>query len=382
MNGPGHPQPAGMAVAATAGQTGQAPELRLVFWELTARCNLACRHCRAEAQVQAVEGELDTAEILRVAGDIRKTGDPILVLTGGEALMRGDFFEIACDCTNRFTRVALATNGTLVDRAMAELIKASGIARVSISLDGATAATHDAFRGMTGSFDAALRGFDALRLAALSVQVNVTVSRHNLAELPSILDLALNRGADAFHVFVLVPVGCGAEIDDEERLSPAQMEHVLRWLFDRSMELRGRVHVKATCAPQYYRVMREESRSRGLPRGGSGRGMDAMTRGCLAGTAVCFVSRTGDVQPCGYLPVVAGNVRERRFPDIWRDSEIFATLRNPSALKGKCQACGYRMVCAGCRARALAETGDFMAADPDCIYSIAATRVTHAERLE
>ena len=369
MNGHGHPPSAGTAAAGAHGQTSHGSDLRLVFWELTARCNLACKHCRAEAQEQAVEGELDTAEILRVAREIRETGDPILVLTGGEALMRGDFFEIAGDCTKQFTRVALATNGTLVDRATADRIKASGIARVSISLDGATAATHDAFRGIAGSFEAALRGFDALRGAGLSVQVNVTVARHNLAELTSILDLALDRGADAFHVFVLVPVGCGAEIDDDARLSPEQMENVLRWLFERSMELQGRVHVKATCAPQYYRIMREETRVRGLPRSGSGRGMEAMTRGCLAGTAVCFISRTGDVQPCGYLPVVAGNVRESRFLDIWRNSEVFGTLRNPAALKGKCQACGYRVVCAGCRARALAETGDFMAADPDCVYA-------------
>ena len=343
-------------------------ELRLVFWELTARCNLTCKHCRAEAQDHFTAGELKTEEILQVARDIRECGDPIMILTGGEPLVRADIYAIARYCSGIFTRVALATNGTLVDDAIAAKIAGSGIQRVSISLDGSCAATHDAFRGLPGSFDAALRGFDALRRANVSVQVNVTVSRYNVAELGDILNLALAHGADAFHVFVLVPVGCGAEISDDVRLSPPEMEKVLRWLFDKSLELRGRVHVKATCAPQYYRIMREVSRERGLKMESSGHGMQAMTRGCLAGSAVCFISRTGDVQPCGYLPLRVGNVREQKFGDIWRNSEEFQALRDPGRLKGKCNACGYRKVCAGCRARAYADTTDFLNEDPDCAY--------------
>ena len=341
---------------------------RLVFWELTARCNLSCRHCRAEAQDHAAAGELTTAEALRVARDIREAGDPIVVLTGGEPLVRADVFEIAAACSRRFSRVALATNGTRVDDAVAGRIAAAGIQRVSVSIDGATAEEHDAFRGLPGSFDGALRGLRALRAAGLPVQVNVTVSRHNAERIGDILDLAVAQGADAFHVFVLVPVGCGARIRDAERLSPAETDRVLRWLFDRSLELRGRVHVKATCAPQYYRILREVSRERGIRRRGPSQGMHALTRGCLAGSAVCFLSRTGDVQPCGYLPVRVGNVRERPFAGIWRESEVFAALRNPALLKGKCGACGYRAACAGCRARAFADSGDFLAADPDCIY--------------
>lgn len=343
-------------------------DLRLVFWELTARCNLACVHCRAEAKADAVEGELTTAEVLRVARDIRAAGDPILILTGGEPLVRPDFFEIAEACSKQFTRVALATNGTLVDAALARRIAACGIQRVSVSLDGATAATHDAFRRLPGCYQDTLRGWDALRQAGLSVQINVTVAKHNLAEIPAILDLALARGADAFHVFVLVPVGCGAEIDREKRLSRAQMEEILRWLFDRSVELQGRVHIKATCAPQYYRIMRQVAQARKIEVRSAAHGMQAMTRGCLAGSAVCFVSRIGDVQPCGYLPVRVGNVRERPFGDIWSQSDVFAALRDPDRLKGKCHVCGYRKVCEGCRARAFAETSDFLAEDPDCSH--------------
>lgn len=342
--------------------------LRLVFWELTARCNLKCRHCRAEAQDDFAEGEFSTAEILAAANDIREAGDPILILTGGEPLVREDFFDIAKGCSGMFSRVALATNGTIVDDHTAADIVATGIQRVSISLDGASAETHDAFRRLDGSFNAAIRGWKALKRAGASLQLNVTVAAHNLSEMDDILKLALSLGADAFHVFVLVPVGCGLEIADDAQLSQAQMEDVLTWLFEQSMELRGRLHVKATCAPQYYRIMREVSRERGLSLETPGHGMHAVTRGCLAGTAVCFISRIGDVQPCGYLPVKVGNIRESRFADIWNNASVFEALRDPSELKGKCHACGYRRVCAGCRARAFADAADFLAEDPDCLF--------------
>ena len=342
--------------------------LRLVFWELTARCNLKCQHCRAEAQDDFVKGEFSTDEIMVAAEDIREAGDPILILTGGEPLVRPDFFDIARGCSERFSRVALATNGTTVDNQIAKDIVSSGMQRVSISIDGATPGTHDAFRGQAGSFDAAIRGWEALRRAGASLQLNVTVAAHNLSEIDDILKLALSLGADAFHVFVLVPVGCGAKIAGDMRLSQAQMEAVLRWLFEQSLAWRGRMHVKATCAPQYYRIMREISRERRLPLQETGHGMHASTRGCLAGTAVCFVSRTGDVQPCGYLPVKVGNIRDSKFVDIWTTSSVFEALRDPAELKGKCHACGYRNVCAGCRARAYADTTDLLAEDPDCVF--------------
>lgn len=343
-------------------------DLRLVFWELTARCNLACRHCRAEAKRDFAAGEFTLAELGGIARDIRAAGDPILILTGGEPLVRNDFFDFARACSGLFTRVALATNGTLVDAEMARKIKECGIQRVSVSLDGATASTHDAFRRMPGCYQAAWRGFDALRRAGLSVQVNVTVARHNIAEIPDILNLALAHGADAFHVFVLVPVGCGAELSPDVRLARPQMEEILKWLFEKSLELKGKLHLKATCAPQYYRIMRQMAPERKIEIHNAAQGMQALTRGCLAGSAVCFISRIGDVQPCGYLPVRVGNVRERKFAEIWDQAEAFAALRDPERLKGKCHACGYRKVCAGCRARAFAETADFLAEDPDCAY--------------
>lgn len=343
-------------------------DLRLVFWELTASCNLKCQHCRAEAQDEAVANELSTEQVIAVAKDIRKVGDPIMILTGGEPLARKDFFDIARACTGMFTRVAMATNGTLVTDSIAKEVADSGIQRASISIDGATPKTHDDFRRLPGSFDEAFAGWEALQKAGVSVQMNVTVARHNVDELEDILKLAIDRGADAFHVFVLVPVGCGAELSDDVRLNEQEMDKVLRWLFDKSLELRGKMHIKATCAPQYYRIMREVSKERGISMQPKGHGMHATTRGCLAGSAVCFISRIGDVQPCGYLPVKVGNVTEKSFGDIWKDSAVFNSLRNPSELKGKCHACGYRKVCAGCRARAYADTADLLAEDPDCVF--------------
>ncbi|MBN2449412.1 MAG: radical SAM protein [Lentisphaeria bacterium] len=355
----------------TAAKPAETPPLRLVFWELTARCNLRCRHCRAEAQEDAAAGELTTAEALDAARNIRADADPIVVLTGGEPLTRTDFFDIARACTGLFSRVALATNGTLVDDGLAHEIVSAGIQRVGISLDGASPEIHDAFRGLPGAFDAAMRGIQALRRVGASVQVNMTVTRYNRDDLPRLLDLALELRLDAFHVFMLVPVGCGAEISDEARLTPEDFEHALVWLAEKTFDLRGRIQIKATCAPQYYRIMREVARRRqlDLPGAGSaGHGMHAFTRGCLAGSGVCFLSRTGDVQPCGYLPIVVGNVRRRRLGEIWRESEVFAALRDPRRLEGKCGACGYRVLCQGCRARAYAVTGNYLAEEPDCPY--------------
>ncbi len=355
-----------------------APSLRLVFWELTAQCNLHCRHCRGEAQKQPDSGELNTQELLQTAGDIRAAGDPILILTGGEPLMHPDFFTVAETCTKLFSRVALATNGTLIDDATAKRIVASGIKRVSVSIDGAAAAAHDRFRGQTGSFAAALRGYDALHRAGMSLQINVTVARHNDSQLEDLLQLALTRGADAFHLFMLVPVGCGAEIDTHERLAPERVEQALRWLHQRSTELDGKLHIKATCAPQYYRIMHQMSRNTGTAAPTGAHGMHAVTRGCLAGSSVCFVSRHGYVQPCGYLPLQVGNVRSQAFADIWRGAPVFQELRDPGLLKGTCGICRFKRLCQGCRARAYAETGDYLWADPDCSYPLSPRNAEHA----
>jgi radical SAM protein with 4Fe4S-binding SPASM domain len=293
--------------------------------------------------------------------------------------MRPDILEIARYAADAGLPVALATNGTLIDDDFAARIRDSGIKRVSISFDGADAATHDMFRSLPGSFDAAVRGFVALRDAGLPVQINTTVAKHNQQQLEDILQLAHTLGAVALHLFLLVPVGCGVEIADEQMISAQDYERVLNWLYDVEQS-EPSLQLKATCAPHYFRVMhqrraelnRQGKRSE-LPashqRQVSGHPhMHAATKGCLAGTGVCFVSHRGEVFPCGYLPLQAGSIREQTFADIWQHSELFLSLRDPEQLSGKCGRCHFKSLCSGCRARAYGMVGDYLAEEPFCVY--------------
>lgn len=339
---------------------------RLIFWELTKQCNLQCQHCRAEADESIFSGEMDTAGVKSVIDDIVADYNPILVLTGGEPLYRKDIFEIASYSTGKGLRTALATNGTLINSDIAAKIKASGISRVSISIDGKNAESHDGFRGIPGSFDDALRGAAELKRAGVEFQFNTTISRRNVDEIDEILRLSEERGAAALHIFMLVPVGCGVEIAETEMISKEKYEEVLEWFYERSKETE--LEFKATCAPHYYRIIRQKAKEEGRRITFETDGMAAMTRGCLAGTGVCFISHRGDVQPCGYLPILAGNVLEKPFKEIWEESDIFNSLRNLNNLKGKCGSCEFRGFCAGCRARAYYTYDDCMAEEPYCVY--------------
>lgn len=341
-------------------------QLRLVFWELTEGCNLACIHCRASAQPERAANELSTGECKAVIDDLVTFANPILVLTGGEPLYRPDFFEIASYASGKGLRVAMATNATLITDEIAARIKEVGIQRVSVSIDGSCARTHDTFRGLPGSFERALQGIEHLKAHGLEFQFNTTVARHNVAEIEDTLKLALERGAKALHIFMLVPVGCGVQIADSQMLPAEEYERVLNWFYDMSRKVN--IELKATCAPHYFRVMRQRAKAEGIQITPQTHGMAAMTKGCLAGSGVCFVSHLGQVQPCGYLPVAAGNVRQQPLSEIWKGSPVFEKLRQPDLLGGKCGVCEYRNVCEGCRARAFAETGDYMAEEPYCIY--------------
>jgi radical SAM protein with 4Fe4S-binding SPASM domain len=371
------------------------PPLRLLFWETTTGCNLACIHCRRlEVSRQLSKLDLSTEQARQFISTLPETGRPILVFSGGEPLMRPDLFELAEFATGLGLPIALATNGTIMNDELAARVRDVGFRRVSISFDGSDAPTHDQFRGQ-GAFASAVAGFKALRNAGLSMQINTTVAKHNVRKLDETYRLALDLGADALHIFMLVPVGCGMELDPNIMLSADEYEAALNWIYDRSLE--GKIHLKATCAPHYFRVMRQRARQDGRPmpqfahphrnmahpaqpgRSGPPHGhgahpganadMTAMTKGCLAGQAVCFVSHTGEVFPCGYLPVSSGNVVRTPFPQIWRQSTIFADLRDDSKLEGKCGVCEYSKVCMGCRARAYGFTGDYLAEEPNCTYT-------------
>ncbi len=395
---------------------------RLIFWELTKGCNLRCIHCRASATELSSPNDLTTETARDIIDQIAAVSAPILVLSGGEPLFRKDIFDLARYGTEKGLRVALATNGTLVTRHVAQKIVDSGVRRVAISLDGADALTHDTFRGIPGAFDAAITGFRNLKDLGMSVQINTTIARHNAHQLPQVLELAKSLGADALHTFLLVPVGCGVDIAAEQMVPPEEYERMLNWFYDQS--LTGGIELKATCAPHYFRVVRQrraaEHRSAaaaqaaqlvtptpsslpglsspgsvpagigptdmtmpgstgielkpagiGKPVGHPGAhpsDMNAMTKGCLAGTAVCFISNQGEVYPCGYLPALAGDLKTQPFAEIWENSVVFNQLRDVNNLRGKCGCCEFRNVCMGCRARAFAATGNYLDEEPFCVY--------------
>jgi len=383
---------------------------RLIFWEVTKGCNLRCIHCRASATELSSPSDLGTDRALGIIDQIAGFANPILVLSGGEPLYRSDIFQLARYATDKGLRVALATNGTLVTKDVARMIVDSGVKRVSISLDGADAITHDSFRGIPGAFDAAVYGLRNLKALGMSVQINMTIARHNAKQLPRVLDLSRSLGADALHTFLLVPVGCGVGIAAEQMVSPEEYEQMLNWFYDQSLQ--GGIELKATCAPHYFRVARQrrvadrkaaaerapansdisadpatigptdmtmpgstgislKPRPAGHPAGHPGghpHDMNAMTKGCLAGTGVCFISHEGEVYPCGYLPVIAGDLRKQSLSDIWQNSVVFGHLRHTDELKGKCGGCEFRNICMGCRARAFAASGDYMDEEPFCVY--------------
>ena len=298
--------------------------------------------------------ELSLEEAKRVVDDIASFAKPILILTGGEPLLCPYLFELIAYAREKGLRPVIGTNATLIDDAVAAKIAAAGVTRISVSIDFPTAADHDRFRGVAGAFDAALRGIRAAMRAGVEVQVNSTVTKLNRTELSRLHDLAVEVGAKAFHPFLLVPTGRGADLADAE-LSAAEYEEALSWICRRSAT--SPLELKPTDAPQYQRILRQRAMCPSRP-----------TRGCLAGTGFAFIGHEGDVQPCGYFDLKLGNVREKPFSRIWAESPVLGDLRHPERLKGKCGICEYKSVCGGCRARALAKTGDYLAEEPSCAH--------------
>jgi len=341
------------------------PKLRMVAWELIRSCNLACSHCRASSERGPYPGELNTEECLRVMDEIATIDNPVIILTGGEPLLRPDIFELARYGTQKGFRMVMATNGTLITEENANEMKTSRIQRISVSLDGPDKETHDSFRKVKGAFDGALRGIEIAKRVGLPFQINTTVTKKNLHLLEDILRLAVALGAVAHHIFLLVPTGRGKELRDQE-ISALDYEKTLHWFYEQGD--RVPLQLKATCAPHYYRILRQRTKKEKKKPHLQREPLDTMTRGGLGGISFCFISHLGVVQPCGYLELDCGNVREKSFQQIWNTSEIFQTLRNVNGYQGKCGRCEYRKVCGGCRARAYELTGDYMGEEPYCIY--------------
>lgn len=345
--------------------------LRLVAWETTRNCNLSCIHCRAAATQGPYSGELDTESSFRLLDQIAQVGQPIIILTGGEPLLRQDIFEISAYGTKKGLKMVMAPNGTMITESNAKQMADAGIKRISISLDGAEKESHDGFRGVEGAFEGAIRGIQLAKEAGIEFQINTTITKTNLDQIPKIQDLAIELGAVAHHIFLLVPTGRGKYIVDQE-ITADEYESTLNWFYDQ----RGKtpLQLKATCAPHYYRILRQRAKQEGQTVSYKTHGLDAVTRGCLGGTGFCFISHTGIVQPCGFLDLNCGDVTKKSFEDIWNHSDVFLSLRNYENLKGKCGKCEFKRVCGGCRARAYEATGDYLAEEPLCSYQPVSTK--------
>lgn len=324
----------------------------ILAWELTRACNLNCVHCRASAVSAPGPDELSTGEGLSLLRDLAAGGTRLVILSGGEALVRGDVFDIASAGTSLGLRMTLATNGSLVTPEAAANLRKSGIARVSVSLDGVTDDIHDAFRGLNGAFAMAVRGIETLLAEGIPVQVNTTVAAMNIAQMGLFPDFLKRLGVMAWHVFFLVPTGRGGNVE------PARVRQYREMLEDfHAVSRTALIECKATCAPQYYRMLLEKDGS-------------SPTKGCLAGTGFGFVSATGTVQPCGFLQVDCGNIRESPLDEIWNGSPFLQMIRDTDRLQGRCGRCRHTAVCGGCRARAYEVLGDAMEVDPVCWYDV------------
>ncbi|WP_432735629.1 heme b synthase [Maridesulfovibrio sp. FT414] len=341
------------------------PPLRLIAWEITRSCNLACKHCRAEAHPEPYPGELSTEEAKALIDTFPETGDPIIIFTGGEPLLRHDVFELVSYANDKGLRCVMAPNGTLLTAENSVKLKEVGIQRCSISIDAAEAQYHDDFRGEIGAFDKAMRGIQYLKDAGIEFQINTTVTRNNLHMFKDIFHLAKKLGASAWHIFLLVPTGRAAELGAEV-ISAEEYEEVLNWFYD--FQKTTDMQLKATCAPHYHRILRQRAKEEGIPVNFENFGLDAVSRGCLGGVGFCFISHRGQVQPCGYLELDCGNVREIPFPEIWARSPQFLNLRNAETYDGKCGHCEYEKVCGGCRARAQTMEGNYLGPEPLCSY--------------
>ncbi|MEZ4485677.1 MAG: radical SAM protein [Syntrophotaleaceae bacterium] len=338
-----------------------------IAWEVTRRCNLNCVHCRCSADMDAAEGDFTTAEAFRLIDDICQVAKPVLVLSGGEPLLRDDIFRIARYGTEQGLRMCLATNGTLLDDAVCRNLIDSGIRMVSLSLDGSRAEGHDDFRQCPGAFDATIAAAHTLRRNGIKFLINSSFTRRNQTDIAATFRLAKELGAVAWYLFMIVPTGRGEEILDE-LISPEDYEEILAWHFHQERQEMD-ILMRPTCAPHYYRIAPQLARAAGISY--ERRSLSFSTgggKGCLAGQSICLIDAFGNLKPCSYFPTVAGNVKQTPFKDLWFHAPLLQELRDFSLYRGKCGVCEYLRVCGGCRARADAVHGDYLAEEPFCNY--------------
>jgi radical SAM protein with 4Fe4S-binding SPASM domain len=329
----------------------------VVAWNLTRRCNLECAHCYISAgPAERASSELDTATCLRIVDELLAVNPaPLLILSGGEPLLRDDLTVIARAAADRGATVVVGTNGTLLTDERIAALKTAGVRGVAVSVDSLRPTYHDNFRHLKGSLADTQAALGRLRAAGLDFIIQTTATKGNRAELGRLVAWAAEQRAVAFNCYFLVPTGRGAGLSD---LAPADYEAVLADLARWQGEYRGVMLVRAKCAPHFMRHVHASDPDSPI--------LNYETR-CPCGTQYCRITPDGHLTPCPYLPEVAGDLRTRSFGELWRESALFRQLRE-GGLGGKCGACEYRAMCGGCRARAFAATGDVLAADPSCTY--------------
>jgi len=329
----------------------------VIAWNLTRRCNLECAHCYiAAGPRETADGELDTDECLRIVGEILEVNpSPILILSGGEPLLREDLTQIASSAAARGATVVVGTNGTLLSDQKIGALKDAGVSGVAVSVDSLEPVYHDRFRHGAGSLAATTKALERLRAGRLDFVIQTTVTKGNRTELERLVTWAAEQGAVAFNCYFLVPTGRGARLSD---LDAQGYEAVLEDLVRYHSAYLGRMMVRAKCAPHFMRLLHQATPDSPV--------LNYQTR-CPCGTQYCRITPDGKLTPCPYLPEEAGDLRRQSFGDIWRNAALFRSLRS-GPLGGKCGQCEYRQICGGCRARAFAVEGDYLAEDPSCAY--------------
>ncbi len=343
-------------------------EPKWIAWEITRRCNLRCVHCRSSSEMEAKgHPDFSTEEAYRIIDDIASYAKPVMVLSGGEPLLRKDVFDIAKYGTAKDLRMCIATNGTLVTEEICEGMKSSGIKMVSLSLDGSTAEVHDNFRNQKGAFAGVVNATELFNKHGIKFLINSSFTKRNQQEIPKVYKLAKKLGATAWYMFMIVPTGRGEDIMNE-LISKEDYEELLEWHYQMEKNEKDLL-VRPTCAPHYYRVVLQKQKEEGekferrslkFSTGGS--------KGCIAGQVICLIDVDENVLPCSYFPKSAGNLKEKSFKDIWENSELFLEMRDFKKYKGRCGSCEYINVCGGCRARAYAVSGDYLEEEPFCGY--------------
>jgi radical SAM protein with 4Fe4S-binding SPASM domain len=350
----------------------------LVVWNFTYKCNLHCKHCYSSSGTNK-KSELSTKEALKVVDKIANFGVTSLAFSGGEPLMRKDFFEVARHAVDSGLYVSLATNGTLLTEENVKKLKKIGVHYVEVSLDGIDPKTHDFFRGKTGAFNQTLTGLKTCLDKDICTCIAVTATKNNLKEIPAVLEMAENMGIDRFTLFNFIPTGRGKDITDVDP-SPEEREEILCYL-NKKLSEDPKIAILST-TPQLARVALQ-SRSpnendivmplahmEATKISKRAKALAEFIGGCGAGRFYCAISPEGNLQPCVFMPLTVGNLNTEKFSDIWLNSQTLKDLRNREKLKGRCSKCDFKYVCGGCRARAFAYHNDYLMSDPGCIKQI------------